>query len=211
MTPGSRAMLSAAIDAALAREMPHALWVPGVTVLVVDDEQPEAAELALERMTRALDRAGIGARRRLVLVPARTGAPAPPGLLDRLARAAASPALAHDAVRSAGFSPGRDAGGVPLVVNDELREAELIVVLAPLRRGVLREDPLGVHARIHPGLAVVGPGTARPDPAAVRRLLPVDFAVLWRPQPGDSWQVEAGAPEALATRVRILDHPTGAG
>jgi hypothetical protein len=112
--------------------------VPGaaVTVVVADPRDPDGLAAELERLRHGLPAAGVPLGRVLVLLAAHPdGRPADRGLGPRLRAALPVPALAHDPASSRCFTAGRTPGGIEVEVNDELREAELVIAVGPAGPG----------------------------------------------------------------------------
>jgi hypothetical protein len=180
--------------------------IPAVTAIVADGGAGEAGTVALAELAEAMVRAGVPRGRMFVLL---SGA-APPGPRERerarvLRETLGMPVIPHDPAQAA-FEPGRLADGAPLALEDELREAEAVVVcgcFAADARGELRGGP----AALLPGLASAATRAAyaRALPAggpaeraaaalaaslAVLEHVPVDFALVW--SGGDPPEVLAG-------------------
>jgi nickel-dependent lactate racemase len=181
--------------------------VPAVTAIVADGDAGEPGAVALAELTEAMVRVGVPRGRMFVLL---TGA-ATPGARERerareLRDTLGMAVIPHDPVQAA-FEPGRLAGGAPLALDDELREAEAVVVcgrFAADARGGLHGGP----AALLPGLASAearaaheaalpaGGPAARAAAAlaaslAVLEHVTVDFALAW--SGGDPPEVMAGA------------------
>ena len=136
------------------------------------------------------------------------------------------PVIAHDP-EQAGFEPGRLPGGAPLALDDELREAEAVVVVGRFgadRRGRLHGGP----AALLPGLAgraareaLAAALAAEPDSRSRARAafaaalamtehVEIDFALVWNA--GDPPAVRAGAGAAVfaaCAEEGWLDPPPG--
>lgn len=170
--------------------------IPAVTAIVTAADFGEPERIALAELAEAMVRAGVPRGRTFVILAG--GGPGGParreavrGLRDTLG----VPVMAHDPAR-AGFVPGALAIGVPLELDDELREAEAVVVCGRVEadpRGGVRGGP----ALLLPGLA--GAATAAAYAAAlpaggdaagraraaweassaVLEHVPVDFALAW--------------------------------
>ena len=181
--------------------------IPAVTAIVADGDAGEPGAVALAELTDAMMRAGVARGRMFVLLAFASA----PGLRERdrareLRGMLGVPVLPHDPAKAA-FEPGRLAAGVPLALEDELREAEAVVVCGRFGadvRGTVRGGP----AALLPGLASVstraaydaalpaGPPAERAAAAlaasrAVLEHVHVDFALVW--SGGDPPEVMAGA------------------
>jgi hypothetical protein len=186
--------LAAAATRALAALPPgEPLLAPGAaTVLVLDARDPAAAGRIVPAVLEFLGGRGIGRGRVIALLPALERTPA--GAAGALRAAGVDlPIVRHDPRRSACFTAGR-ADGVAIELNDELREAEAIVLAARVEagaswRGVVCPG-LASQATVA-ALATRGTGTAGAPSAA--DLLPVDLAVLWSTECGVI-RAAAGAP-----------------
>jgi hypothetical protein len=162
---------------------------PAVTALVLDGGDLGRALDALGALLAVMRAAGLPPRRALGLVA--LAAAVPPS-------AHGVPLVAHDPVRSPCFRLGVTPGGLALELDDELREAEAVIVLGRA------DGPGGGHALVLPGLASASCAAAHraaggsPDEArAAARLLGVDHAVLWD-APG---RVVAGGLDAAAAAL----------
>jgi hypothetical protein len=179
---------------------------PLVTALVAESSEPERLLPALVETSRALASVGVPPGRQFVLLggPEREsgGGPAP-ALARDLARALGIPAHVHRPA-AACFTAGRLDDGTPIELDDELREAEAIVVVGHCASaaGAMRGGPWlivpGVaSAATRRALAAARTGggerAALAFSLAAERLAPVDFAVLW----DDAGVVVAGAARAL--------------
>jgi len=184
-------------DAAFAAAVREALRAPGgrpfaqrfpaplVTAIVAGGAEAEGERLvaALAGTIAALERAGVPRGRQFVLLA--TGphpAPAP------LRAALGVPVLEHDP-DGPHFVAGRTGEGTPFEVDDELREAEAIVVVGPETAG--EEGGAGL-ALLCPGVvsartasacalarARAGEAAARAFVLGLERALGVDLAVTW--------------------------------
>lgn len=186
--------------------------IPAVTAIVADGECGEADRVALAELTEAMVRAGVPRGRMFALLT--SGAAPEPSARER-ARALRDllgmPVIAHDPAQ-AGFEPGSFAGGVPLALDDELREAEAVVACG--RFGADRNGHLqGGPAALLPGLAGAASRAALaetlaacPDAEARSRAalaaalealghVPVDFALVWNAD--DPAVVRAGEGRAV--------------
>jgi hypothetical protein len=176
------------------------------TVIVLDPDDPRAPA-ALPVVIEALVRTGH-ARGRLLVLAAATGPPPASAAAQALREAAGSvPVVFHDPDRSAAFRVGR-AAAIDVDVDDELREAEAVVVL-----GAIASSASGARRPaewlIVPGLAVRATRDALRAATAPERgaraldahaawstaaaLVHVDFEIAWRREPGGD-VVAAGVP-----------------
>lgn len=212
MPPGDdvsfRGSLRRALADPLGGSMARHFAIPAVTAIVADGEFGDPDRVALAELTEAMVRSGVPRGRMFVLL---TGEAAP----DAARRARAlelrallgMPVIAHDPAQ-AGFAPGRAANGDPLSLDDELREAESVVVCGRLgadRRGVLRGGPAALlpgladaatRAALEASLAAHRGADARARAAFARALaatehVAIDFALLWNA--ADPPAVKAGA------------------
>jgi len=186
--------------------------IPAVTAIVADAILGEPERVALAELVDAMAGAGVPRGRTFVLL-------AGGGVPDEGVRARARelrgllgvPVLPHDPAK-AGFEAGRLDDGLALAFDDELREAESVVVCG--RFGVGRDGTLhGGPAALLPGLASAATRAALAerlraiaDPAARARAayaaalgalahVPADFALVW--SDGDPPAVRAGEGRAV--------------
>jgi nickel-dependent lactate racemase len=179
------------------------LYVPAVTAIVADPTDPEGLDLALAALLPALRRAGVLARRVFALVAHRGGAGPGAAALRALGAGHRIPVVVHDPVRSATAGFGRTPGGADVELNDELREAEAVVLVGPLRRCGARIE--GGADLIHPGLARAGDTRLAPDEAA--RIVGVDAVLLWREDGAGRRRPRGGGPEVEAELRRAIAGP----
>ena len=195
-------------DGPLTARFPAAL----VTAIAAapDPGQPGLLERALAATISRLEEVGVPRGRQYVLLAA--GAPDPGALTASLRLALGVPVMAHDPAGPS-FVAGHAPDGTPLELDDELREAEALVVVGPAPRdGGLRGGPF----LLCPGLASArtalawevvlargGPRAAWALALACEREARVDFAVLW----DESGRVVAGGGrerfQALATAAGL--------
>ncbi len=207
------AAVRAALDAPLDGSLAATLHAPTVTGIVVDPHDEAALAEVLPVLLDAFARRGVPRGRAFVLVACAAGSPPARGLARALRAALGVPVIAHDPEHSAicGFGPGVD--GEPVELNDELREAEAVVVAASARPG----DPGRAAALLLPGLAPAAARRALEGLAAPARdvraraassRVGLDASVAWTPgEPPRAW-VGAGA-AAFAGAVAVLDPPRG--
>lgn len=191
-----RGSLRRALAAPLGGPLARHVAIPAVTAILADGDFGEPDRVALSELTEALVRAGVPRARMFVLL---TGDGPPDAARRERARELRAllgmPVIAHDPGRAA-FAPGRLAGGAMLELDDELREAEAVVICG--RLGVRRDGTLrGGPAALLPGVAGAATrsalaaslaastgaeGRARAAYAAALEALehvPVDFALVW--------------------------------
>lgn len=208
-----RAALRAPVGEALAR----VLHAPTVTALVADAADAGAFGGVLPPLLGALAAAGVPRGRTFVLLAA-SGDVARDREAARAWRAALGiPVIAHDPARSASFTVGRTSAGVAVELDDELREAEAVVVLASVtaasaagRADALVWPGLAPSAAARAHAALDAPARARASREAAERL-GVDFGLAW--WDGDApraWAGESGrAFEVAAGALTVLDPPRG--
>jgi hypothetical protein len=204
------AAFRAAVREALARAeggpLGRRIRAATVTAIVADARGDERDTEALAELVGALERAGVPRGRQFVLL----GAEAPDAGVAK-ARASALRAslgvvvMAHDPEARSRFAAGVLPSGAPVELDDELREAEEVLVVGRFGRaadGSLRGGP----ALVWPGLASARARAARPVPGdalgglreaeAALAFAPADFALFWS---GDEPpRVRAGTPAAVA-------------
>jgi membrane-associated protease RseP (regulator of RpoE activity) len=182
-----------------------------VTAIVADARGDERDALALAEVVAALAAVGVPRGRQFVLLAGAQGDdPACAAYAARL-RASLGLAVLLPAGAGAAFSPGRFADGSAQRIDDELREAEEVVLVGPFSADVhlgLR----GGAALLWPGLAPAAdarawatalaglPAEARAAAALARTrevlaLVPVRFALLWSGD--DPARVRAGEAPAV--------------
>lgn len=182
-----RDALAAPTDGPLAACFP----APLITAIVAGAEPHELGrlEIALRELLAALSAVGVPRGRQFVLLGS---------LVDATARATAArwrgalgvPVLLHDPLETP-FVPGKSPSGDPYELGSELREAEAVVVVGPMRAGT---DGLeGGPGLLCPGVvsartraawesarATGGRAAATAFALDVERALTVDFALLWQ-------------------------------
>jgi len=171
-------------DGPLTARFPAAL----VTAIAAapDPARPERLETALAATIERLDLLGVPRGRQFVLLAG--DAPGAGALPAALRRALGVPVIAHDP-SGAAFVAGHAPDGTLLELNDELREAEALVVVGPAPRdaalsgGPFLLCPGLVSARTalawEQAAARGGPRAAWALALAAEREAPVDLAVLW--------------------------------
>ncbi len=193
---GFRAGLRRALASPLGGPLARHFAIPAVTAIVADGRGGDAERVALAELTEAMVRVGVP-RGRMILMLTGDG---PPGPAEREASRALRdtlgvPVLRHDPA-GATFSPGALPDGTVLELDDDLREAEAVVLCGRTGTGA-DGSAHGGPALLVPGLAGAGTRTAlaaalgrATDPPARARaaweaaratalLVPVDFALLW--------------------------------
>jgi hypothetical protein len=201
-----RQALAAPLGGPLARRVRAA----AVTALVIEGRDGDRERVALAELCDALVHAGIPRGRQFVLVDG-AALDANDEPLARLRATLGIPALAHDAAAGAVFRAGTLPDGLAIELDDELREAEDVVIVGRFGR-----DAAG---RLHGGPAALWPGLAPArgreecerrlaglEPAerteralalsrAALALVPPLLALVWSAE--DPPRVRAGEPEAV--------------
>lgn len=187
-----RRALASPLGATLAQRFP----APHVTVLVGDAELRSHDEVALVEVAEALTRVGLPRGRMMTLLAGTQP-------LDALRRERARelhdilgmPVVLHDPFGGASFAVGTTASGLHLQLDDELREAEAVVVVGEFANDHVRGLHGGPFALL-PGLASAqtraqwseglradaagGANTQLLDSAReVLALVQVDLALVW--------------------------------
>ena len=160
-----RAEVRRALAAPLGGPLGRRLGAAAGTVIVGDARGEARDEVALAELIEALARAGVPRGRQLVLLAGGEGAPAAV-TARRLRLVLGVPVVAHDPA-GAHFVAGRDAGGAPIELDDELREAEEVAIA-----GRFAADAGG---RVSGGPAALWPGLA---PAAAAATLARELEAL---------------------------------
>ena len=185
-----------------------AIPTPAFIVIVLSAPEAADAEVVLIELTAALRRSHPTPRLLALLPPGGEGAPA----IER-ARALRSrvpvAAVAHDPARSAWFDAGSSRDGLRFEMNDELREAEAVVLAVERRAG--RPEPAA--AALYPGLAsraaraafdgLEAPARRERARAEALECVRVDYALIWRRAPSGELVASAGSVPSL-----WLDPPT---
>lgn len=196
--PGSGAFDAAAFGEAVRRALaapagvalPVALHAPTVTAVVASPHHLPWVEAALGVVLRALPRAGIAGGRTGVIFASEGGEPprAVEAAAARVRQAFGVPALVHRPGAPC-FGVGTTSGGVPVELDDELREAEAIVTVG----AVGGTSPCGWDggpSLLFPGLCSARTREEiraryeslewyRRQEADARALAPVDYGVAW--------------------------------
>lgn len=182
-----RAAVRNALAAPLGGTLASRFCVPAVTALAADGRDAARGLAALEELVAALARIGLPRGRQFVLVSHAPGNRNEAKAFARAWRAALGvPVLVHDPERPAAFVPGVFADGAPCELDDELREAEEVVLVGRIEPGAG-----GAPALLWPGLSTTAAGAAAtalargPAGAAAARaretlaLVPAGFALVW--------------------------------
>ena len=179
-----------ALDDPLGGPLGRLFHVPAMTAIVADGRDEDHEVIALEELIAALARVGVPRGRQYVLLAHPGDTPADARERTRRLRAILGvPVLAHDPARSSGYVPGALPDGTPLELDDELREAEEVVLMGPCAA----PDADGAHggaALLWPGLGSAAartahaahPAAAGADLALARAVLahvPSAFALWW--------------------------------
>ena len=181
-----------------------AIPVPAFTVLIACGDSDDEVRVAAAAMLREFTRDGRPPGRIIVLLP-----PGGDGESDRrrateLRAELGIPVIAHDPERSPCYVAGHGPARVALEFDDELREAEAVVLVA----GPCRDS----DGRWRPPLSALVPGmlsggTRRALEAAgldrrgawdeLRRemaeMVPVDYALLWWRSADGAWRARSGS------------------
>lgn len=124
-----RTRVTDAVNAPLDGTLGSRFVAPLVTWLVADAAAGEELEDALAGTMRALERVGVLRGRQFVLLGGGEPTPEAKARARALRGALGVPVLVHEPGRE-GFVAGTLADGTPIELDDELREAEAIVVVA---------------------------------------------------------------------------------
>lgn len=206
------APLAAAVDAALAapegRPLAARFAVPAITALVTSAAEPAAVlEGVLGRLIHALAAAGVPRGRQFVLLVPERDPAAAAALVAPLRHALGVPVLVHTP-GGATFRAGALAEGTPLHVDDELREAEALVLVgrtehAPwlLWPGVAGPEARAMWQHVR---ASAGDATALALAASAETQVPADLVLWW----DDPARVHAGGFAALVAHAtaRLAPH-----
>jgi len=185
-----RARVRRALEAPLGGSLASRFGAATVTALVGDARGDERDAVALAEMMDALVTAGVPRGRMFVLLAhERPDAGGPAARARELRETLGVPVLLHDGERGAHFRAGALADGLEVELDDELREAEAIVVVGCFR-GDGQAGVCGGPAALLPGLAstatrrtLAGHDLDAASVLAAARatcaLAPVDFALVW--------------------------------
>ncbi len=207
--------LRTALESPIGDHLGQVFHAPFVTVLLAEQGGGEATAEALEVARDALARCGVAPGRQMVLL-ASTGAP----LTDarEVARALRSrlglPVVLHDPARSPSMLSSKE-GGLRIALDDELREAEAVVVVSEIRVGAAFGEAGGEELLV-PGaadaesiercarLATTPEGRAEVARVAMATCR-IDYALLWsRGEDVRAWAGEAPAVFDLARQAITL-------
>ena len=200
-----RALVRSALADPLGGPLSRRFTAPLVTAVVGSAQGDRQEDIALVETLDALARAGIPRGRMFVLLAGEeVPSPATRARAQSLRLVLGVPVLPHDPDRDAHYVAGHTSSGVAVRLDDELREAEALVVVGEMARDRVR-GPHGGPLQIHPGLAArasaaaQGAGAADGHALATAReasaIVGVDFALVWNQ--GDPPQVRAGEGLAL--------------
>jgi len=162
-----RARILAALDAPLGGPLARVVRAAAGTAIVVEMDEPDRTGIALAELVGALARSGVPRGRQLVLLTGTGGGDG--GEAARALRSALGVPVFRHEEPGAAFVAGRLADGTPVELDDELREAEDVIV-AGLFAAAEHDGVRGGPAAIWPGLA----------PRAARETLARELAVLER-------------------------------
>ena len=212
-----RAEVRRALSQSVGLSLAQAFAAPKVTVLVADANVSERDVVALSELVESLVRVGTS-RGRCMLLLSHTGpgapAPAVKTQAKQLRATLGMPVVVHDPAEKSDWIPGALDGMGECALDDELREAEAVVLVGRWSR---RKD--GV---VHGGPALLLPGLADPatharwaacadrdarDAAtrAVTAIVPVDYALLW--DASDPPRVRAGSGAELFAALEAEGWP----
>ncbi len=207
MSAEFRAAVRAALADAAGGPLGRRIRAATITAIVADARGDERDAIALTELVDALERAGVPRGRQFVLLGSADAGALPAREAARRLRARLGIAvLAHDPLSRASFHAGDLADGTRVELDDELREAEEVVIAGRFAAG------RGGPAAIWPGLASVA---ARRVETAALAALPADrreperharacaahalasagFALVWGS--GEPPRVLAGDPAAV--------------
>ena len=193
-----RAEVRRALAAPLGGSLSRRFGAATVTALVGNARGDERDVVALAELMDALVRVGVPRGRMLLLLAGeRPGDADASGRARELRDTLGVPVITHDGEHGAHFRVGALANGVEIQLDDELREAEAIVVVGRFS-GEIEAGVCGGPAALVPGLASAATrrallaGQAGSQSGVAARieavlaaareactLAPVDFALLW--------------------------------
>ncbi|MFN8588053.1 MAG: hypothetical protein U0704_09675 [Candidatus Eisenbacteria bacterium] len=196
-----RAEVRRALAQGAGMTLAQAFAAPKVTVIVADAAVTERDVVALSELAEALVRVGTPRGRcMLLLAGGRTPDAAARERAKQLRATLGMPVALHDPAHASDW-PGRELAGFgPLALDDELREAEAVVLVGRFARE---------HGALHGGPALLLPGLADAATRArweahgarerasfdVLGLVEVDWALVW--DAADPPHVRAGTGAAL--------------
>ncbi|MBI5168891.1 MAG: hypothetical protein HZA61_05360 [Candidatus Eisenbacteria bacterium] len=212
-----RAEVRRALSQSVGLSLAQAFAAPKVTVIVADAAVSERDVVALSELAEALVRVGTSRGRCMLLLShAGPAAPAPAvkSHAKQLRATLGMPVVVHDTTEKSDWIPGELDGVGACALDDELREAEAIVLVGRWSR---RKD-----GAVHGGPALLLPGLADPatrarwsaladggarDAAtrAVTALVPVDYALIW--DASDPPRVRAGSGAELFAALEAEGWP----
>lgn len=212
-----RAEVRRALSQSVGSSLAQAFAAPKVTVIVADAAVSERDVVALSELVESLVRVGTS-RGRCMLLLAHSGPEAPaPALKSHAKQLRATlgmPVVVHDPTEKSDWIPGAIDGMGECALDDELREAEAVVLVGRWSRrkdGVVHGGP----ALLLPGLADVAmharwaacPERESRDAAtrAVTAIVPVDYALLW--DASDPPHVRAGSGAELFAALEAEGWP----
>lgn len=198
-----RAEVRRALSQSVGLSLAQAFAAPKVTVIVADASVSERDVIALSELVESLVRVGTS-RGRCMLLLSHAGPESPAAAVKTQAKQLRAtlgmPVVVHDPAEKSDWIPGAVDGIGECALDDELREAEAVVLVGRWSR---RKD-----GEVHGGPALLLPGLADPatrarwgagadrdarDAAtrAVTAIVPVDYALLW--DASDPPRVRAGS------------------
>jgi hypothetical protein len=200
-----RAEVRRALAAPLGGPLGRILHLPALTAVVADGREGEREAVALAELLDALVRVGVPRGRQLVLL-----AHAPAGASARLRAILGVPVIAHDPERSSAWVAGELDQGAALELDDDLREAEEVVLVggcaADPRMG-LRGGPAALWPGLGSAAAQAAHAASLPAEPATRAAaalancraalahVPAALALLWDAR--DPPRVKAGVTSAV--------------
>lgn len=201
MSERLRESLLVALGAPVGARLEQVFHAPFVTVLLAERDGGEAAATALELARNELARRGVSSGRQMVLLASAE----PPSAVHREeARALRArlgiPVVLHDPDRSPSMLSSAE-GGLRIELDDELREAEAVMVVSAIRHAE-RFGARGGEELLVPGaastatlarctpLAATAEGRAEVARAAAGACA-IDYALLWTDDFSHAWAGEA--------------------
>lgn len=208
MSVGPADGLRAALEAPVGARLEQVFHSPFVTVLLAERDGGEDSLEALEFARDALTRRGVAAGRQMVLLASMQ----PPQAAHRLAVRAMRerlgiPVVLHDPAHSPSM-PATGESDLQLELDDELREAEAVMLVSALRPGAEFGEGGGEELLVPGSVSAATAARCRPLAASVagrRRIARIaqsacriDYALLW-------WR--GGSVRAWAGEMpAVLDH-----
>lgn len=217
MSEALRDALRGALLAPMGARLDQVFHAPFVTVLLAERDGGEAGATALELARDELSRRGVSSGRQMVLLASAD----PPGASHRdeakaLRARLGIPVVLHDPERSP-CMPASGEGALSIELDDELREAEAVMVVSAIRRSE-RFGERGGEELLLPGaasaatllrcaaLAARAEGRAALARAA-SRVCTIDYALLWTDDLAHAW---AGEPPRVFEVARAALARVGA-